>query len=175
MPEKVSLTGYIAYEGTITFDSAYDYDIKEKKINDLTMLLSQCLRHTLNSDYHLNLVREYHKVSKGSDIDDPESPHYHFILYSKNKLSVCRVRGIFNTLREFYGRCQFHILTTLRLQHYQRYIYKDVQKNDETLGFEHAKWMQIGPYCGCKNLLAWEKEYYKQNPNYLDDELSDIE
>lgn len=173
---NLDFTNYHAYEGTITFDSAYDYDIKQKKIEQLSMIFSKCLRHTLNSDYKMLLVREYHKVSKGSIIDDPESPHYHLIFYSKYKLSVTRLRGIYNTIRDYYGRCQFHKLTTLRYQHWYEYINKDVKKNNELYGFEHAVTIDIGPLCSCLDLQPWEREYYKQNKNYIEDEeISDIE
>lgn len=167
MPES-EFQGYPSYEGTITFDSAYDFEVKEKKIQFLTSIISQCLRHTKNSYYVLKVVREYHRVCQGSEERDPESPHYHFILYSKFKLSVCRVRAIYNSLREYYGRCQFHMLTTLRKQHWEQYIMKDVEHNNQWLGFDHVNLCVIGPMLTCKP---------RSTQRYCEvlDEMSDIE
>lgn len=160
---------YYAYEGTITFDSSFDLPIKERKMEQLVPRISQCVRHSMNTDYKLYIVREYHKLHKGNNApDDPEAPHYHLIMYSKYRLAVSRVKGIYNMLREYYGRCQFHIMTTMRRAHWWEYINKDVNKNDELYGFQHAMWIDIGPIMTCK---PRNRDYYYSDSDISDDEL----
>lgn len=141
-----------AYGGTITFHSFFTYQQKQRQIEYLTLFLSNSLRHSINSKYELYLVREYHKVKNeltGEMEDDDESPHYHFILYSKYYIAISRVKQILTDLQLNWGRSQFYLMSTLKRVNYELYIQKDLQKNLEVFGYEHFKMFEIGPEHGC--------------------------
>lgn len=154
------LTNYVAYGGTITFHSYYLLEHKEKLIKEFTKDLSQSLRHSQSSRYLLQITREYHKV-QGQD--DYESPHYHFILYSRFKIAISRVIGIQKLLREKYGRSQFMHYTKLKTLQWKEYIMKDVERLTKELGTQHYNETEIGPYCTCRQ----NKEYvYEQSEDF---------
>lgn len=156
-----------SYCGTITFDSNLSYEQKQILIQLLTYKLSKYLRHTKNSMYQLVLVREYHKVQDQitkEQLDDPEAPHYHFILYSKFKLSYHRASSIQSMLRDEFGRSQFFLMTTLKRVNYELYIQKDLEKNKNIYGYDHMEMYDIGPICdrpkieSSKDYLIYDSE-----------------
>lgn len=152
------------YGGTLTFHSYYRNEIKDKLIAQFDIDLSTSLLHTIKSKYVLEISKEYHKVD---DIDDLESPHYHFILYSNKIISTSRIAGIQKLLREKYGRSQFMIFSKLKVNQYVNYIKKDNERLMELTGQEHYKKYVLGPYCTCRV----NREYvYEGSEDFSDEE-----
>lgn len=146
-----------AYIGTLTFNSLFTLDMKKQHIAMFHKRMSKLLRHTSKSEYWLRYVIEYHKVG---NVDDPEAPHLHFILYSDRYLSGCVASNILGYLRTI-GRSQFYLATTLKLANYALYIGKDVEKNDSLHGYPHDITVRLEEVE--EELEYWESpEYYEQ-------------
>lgn len=123
------------YIGTVTFDPSRDYKRKVKLIERFPLFVSDTLKHTGNTEYVLKYTIEYHKVGQE---DDPEAPHIHFILSASNRLPKYRFTGMLNGLRQYYGRSQLFLATTMKLAEWSKYIMKDVERNEQKFGLRHC-------------------------------------
>lgn len=122
------------YSGTITFEPCYSLRQKEKLINRFISQLGFYLHYRSNARCSIELIKEYHKTDGQ---DDPERPHYHFVLSATHLVSKLRFRAIRKWMKEDFGICQFGLLTTMGLRKWQSYINKDVSKNEALYGLPH--------------------------------------
>lgn len=126
------------YIGTVTFHSYLLYDNKIKMINAFPTLLASHLRHTVTSCHTLTFTQEYHKVAGPNSEDDPEAPHLHYILRTPFMIGKERWELINKYFRERYGRFQLMIATTAKELQWDKYMHKDVDKNNELYGKPHS-------------------------------------
>lgn len=124
----------IYYGGTVTFNSNYSLEKKNKLIMDFQDMLSQHLSHKAGRTYNIKVSKEYHKVEGEND---PEAPHLHFILIADRLLANYRVRAISEFLKDKCGRSQFYRMTTMKYNSYSKYILKDVESNNEEFKQSH--------------------------------------
>lgn len=101
----------ISYGGTITFHSHYSLEQKTYYIDNFIRIIQTHLLFNENSEYFIEISKEYHKVENQ---DDLEAPHLHFIITSYNPIAPIRIRAICKMLQELYGRSQFYRMTAMK-------------------------------------------------------------
>lgn len=122
------------YGGTITFDSNYGLERKNKLIDNFHRALADHLCF-VNNEYYLVVTKEYHKVDGKDDFD---APHLHFTLTSQRQIPKYRVNSILRFLNSAYGRSQFHRMTKMKYISYLSYINKDCDRLLELTGQSHS-------------------------------------
>lgn len=165
MPKKSTFS----YGGTITFDSSYTLDKKNKLIDLFPDMLAKHLLYSNDRRYYLKVAKEYHKVKcplNKTEEEDKESPHLHYVLESDTLLPKYRVRAIQNYFKEKYGRSQFYLMTALKTKQYTNYIQKDSQRLLEETGIPHYIEM---------NLEDNVRSYWSQQYLTVDAVLDDME
>lgn len=143
------------YIGTVTFDSNYSLEQKDKLIEELPMRLSKHLRHHNSSEYYMKWCREYHKV-EGQD--DFEAPHIHFMIESRRVINKCYVNSIREMLKCYYGRSDFSRATTMRANAYERYMQKDCDRLLQQTKKSHYWEMFLEPVIE-KNMTDDDSDY----------------
>lgn len=126
------------YIGTITFSGDLTFKQKTNRIENLYMHFQQMFSGRY---FIIEYMIEYHKIHKGSEEDDLEAPHIHFIAWFEQSFPKKDYQQVLNYMQKNFGRSQFFVGTGAKSQWWHKsYMRKDIEKYPNN--YKTVKWTQ---------------------------------